>query len=100
MGKHQDQDPGSGINNPDHISESLETIFWAKILKFFYADPGSGMKNSDPGWKKFGSGIRYEKFGFGIRDKHPGSATLRRASWKGGKSCKGFRRTNLGTRKI
>jgi hypothetical protein len=24
-------------------------------------------KNSDPGWKKFGSGIR---------DKHPGSATL------------------------
>ncbi len=37
--------------------------------------PGSGMenflirdgKNLDPGWKKFGSGIR---------DKHPGSATL------------------------
>jgi hypothetical protein len=22
---------GSGINNPDHISESLETIFWVKI---------------------------------------------------------------------
>jgi hypothetical protein len=35
------------MNNPDHISESLETIFWAKILKFFGA----------PGWKKFGSGI-------------------------------------------
>jgi hypothetical protein len=46
----------SGMNNPDHISESLETIFWVKILKFFEADPG---------WKK----IR-------IRDKHPGSATL------------------------
>jgi hypothetical protein len=46
------------MNNPDHISESLETIFWVKILRFFYADPG---------WKKFGSGIR---------DKHPGSATL------------------------
>jgi hypothetical protein len=54
------------MNNPDHISESLETIFWVKILKFFDADPGSGMKtnrtwdpgwkNSDPGWKKFGSG--------------------------------------------
>jgi hypothetical protein len=57
--KHQDPDPGSetGMNNPDHISESLETIFWVKILKFFYADPESGMekiqirdqKNSDPG---------------------------------------------------
>jgi hypothetical protein len=40
---------GSGMNNPDHISQSLETIFWVKILKFFYADPG---------WKKVGSGIR------------------------------------------
>jgi hypothetical protein len=31
---------GYGMNNPDHISESLETIFWVKILKFFDADPG------------------------------------------------------------
>ncbi len=46
------------MNNPDHISESLETIFWVKILKFFDADLG---------WKKFGSEIRM---------KHPGSATL------------------------
>ncbi len=38
------------MNIPDHISESLETIFWVKILKFFDADPGSAMeKNSDPG---------------------------------------------------
>jgi hypothetical protein len=36
---------GSGMNNPDHISESLETIFWAKTLEFFDADPGSGMEN-------------------------------------------------------
>jgi hypothetical protein len=28
------------MNNPDHISESLETIFGVKILKFFDADPG------------------------------------------------------------
>jgi hypothetical protein len=49
---------GSGMNNPDHISQSLETIFWVKILKFFDEDPGSGMEK-----------IR-------IRDKHPGSATL------------------------
>ncbi len=27
----------------------------------------------DPGWKKFGSGIRgRKKFGYGIRDKRPG----------------------------
>jgi hypothetical protein len=50
------------MNNPDHISESLETVFWVKILKFFDADPGSGMekirirngRNLDPG---SGSGI-------------------------------------------
>jgi hypothetical protein len=47
---------GSGMNNPYHISESLETNFWVIILKFFDADPG---------WKKIQ-----------IRDKHPGSATL------------------------
>jgi hypothetical protein len=45
MGKES----GSGMNNPDHISESLETIFWVRILKFF---------EEDPGWKKFGSGDR------------------------------------------
>jgi hypothetical protein len=41
---------GSGINNLDHISESLETIFWVKILTFFFG-------TRDPGWKKFGSGM-------------------------------------------
>jgi hypothetical protein len=35
---------GSGMNNPDHISESLVTNNLIKILKFFYADPGSGME--------------------------------------------------------
>ncbi len=54
---------GSGMNNPDHISESLETSFGVKILNFFYGDPG---------WKKFGSGMEKIR----IRDKHPGSATL------------------------
>jgi hypothetical protein len=53
--------PGPGIrDNLDHISDSLETIFWVKILKFFDADPESGTgkiwirveKNSD-----LGSGI-------------------------------------------
>jgi hypothetical protein len=50
------------MNIPDHIFESVETIFWVKKFKFFDADPdprsgnffildpGSGMeKNSDPG---------------------------------------------------
>jgi hypothetical protein len=36
------------MNNPDHISESLETICWFKILQFLDADPG---------WKIVGSGI-------------------------------------------
>jgi hypothetical protein len=42
--KSQDPDHGSRMNYPDHISESLETIFWVKILKCFDADPGSGME--------------------------------------------------------
>jgi hypothetical protein len=48
------------MNNPGHISESLDIIFWVKILKFFDADPGNGI----------------EKFRSRIRDKYPGSATL------------------------
>jgi hypothetical protein len=39
---------GSGMNNPDHISENLKNNFWVKILKFF---------DVEPGWKKFGSGM-------------------------------------------
>jgi hypothetical protein len=35
------------MNNPDNITESLKTIFWVKILKFFDVDPG--WKNLDPG---------------------------------------------------
>jgi hypothetical protein len=53
------------MNIPDHISESLETIFWLKILKFFDADPdpGSGIRNlfdhgSGSGMANFGSGIK------------------------------------------
>jgi hypothetical protein len=30
---------GSGMDIPDHISESLETIFRVKILKFFDLNP-------------------------------------------------------------
>ncbi len=64
------------MNNPDHIfffelrNHFFFWFFGVKILKFFDADPGSGMETvriRDPGWKKVGSGIRY---------KHPGSATL------------------------
>jgi hypothetical protein len=39
---------GSGIR--DKHPGSAKTIFWVKMFKFFYANPGSGMrKNSDPG---------------------------------------------------
>jgi hypothetical protein len=65
--------PGSGILYEQPGSYFLELrnhFFGVKTLKFFDADPGSGMETvqiRDPGWKKVGSGIR---------DKHPGSATL------------------------
>ncbi len=62
-----DPESGSGINNPDHISECLEPFFGLKYLN-------SLMRIRDLGWKKFGSGM--EKYGSGIRDKHPRSATL------------------------
>jgi hypothetical protein len=50
---------GSGLNNPDHISESIETICFG--LKYLNSLMDSGMekiRNWDLGWKKFGSGIR------------------------------------------
>jgi hypothetical protein len=31
-----------GMNIPNHISESLEIIFWIKILEFFDVDPDPG----------------------------------------------------------
>ncbi len=49
--ENQDPDPGSvsGMNHPGHISESLETMFWVKILKFFDADPGSFIQDGKNG---------------------------------------------------
>jgi hypothetical protein len=50
-------DPGSVKNQDnisDHISESLETIFRVKILKFFDVDPDPGSViffTLDPGWE-------------------------------------------------
>jgi hypothetical protein len=61
---------GCGMNIPDHISESLETI-GLKYLNF-YVDtvPGSAIFCTlDPG-------STIEKFGSGIRMKHLGFATL------------------------
>jgi hypothetical protein len=60
--KSQDPDPGSGMNNPDHISQSLETTFGVKILKFFNADPGSGIE-------KFGSGMEIVDPGSGLTSR-------------------------------
>ncbi len=41
--KNQDPDPGSGMNIPDHISESFETIFWVKntLMRIPIRDPES-----------------------------------------------------------
>jgi hypothetical protein len=42
------------MNILDHISETLQTLFWVKILEFCGADPDPGSGNIfDPG-----SGIR------------------------------------------
>jgi hypothetical protein len=48
---------GSGMNNAEHISGSLETIFWVKIPVLNSLMRIRDGKKSDPGWKKFGSGI-------------------------------------------
>jgi hypothetical protein len=73
----------SGMNIPDHISESLETILGLRILKFFDADPYprsaifvtlAGIRDLfDPcsGIRDlFDPGSGMEKFGSGIQDKH------------------------------
>ncbi len=60
---NQDSDPRSGMKFPNHISETLETIFGLKKLKFFDADQGSGI-------------FLFRDGKIWIRDKHPGSATL------------------------
>jgi hypothetical protein len=57
----------SRLNIPDHISESLETILWDKILKFFFgADPGTFLTPDQ------GSGMEKIR----IQDKHSRSAPL------------------------
>jgi len=43
------------MNISNYTFGSLETIFGAKILKFFDADADPGIfLTLDPGWKKFG----------------------------------------------
>jgi len=59
------------MNIPDHISKSLETIFWD--LKYLHCL--MWIRIRDP--ESFLPWIRDGKIrGSGIRDKHPGSATL------------------------
>jgi hypothetical protein len=57
------------MNNPCHISESLETIFCVKILKFFDADPGSGME-------KFGSGMEKIRMNVNLKSRYTGNAAV------------------------
>jgi hypothetical protein len=62
---------GSGMNNPDHIFYSLETIFFVFLgLKYL----NSLMRIRDPEWRQFGSGIRdpgWKKVGSGINIPDP-----------------------------
>jgi hypothetical protein len=65
MGKKSES--RSGMNNSDHISESLKQFFGIKYVNsLMWIRDGN---NPDPG-----SGI--EEIRIRIRDKHPGSATL------------------------
>ncbi len=48
---------GFGMNNLDHISECVGTIFWVKIVKFLDADPGSGMEKIRIQIRDQGSGM-------------------------------------------
>ncbi len=56
------------MNIPAHFSESLEQFFWLKILKFFDADPESGIFSTP--WIR-DSGCEHSD-----PDKHSGSATI------------------------
>ncbi len=60
--KNQDPDPGSRMNIPNHISESLETFLGKKYLN-------SLMRIRDP--ECFHPGSRMEKFGSGINIPDP-----------------------------
>jgi hypothetical protein len=56
MGKKSRSVSGMNNNIPDHISESLETIFLVKnsysMMRIRIRDPGSGIfLIRDPGWK-------------------------------------------------
>jgi hypothetical protein len=57
----RDEQPGSYF---PELRNHFFGFFGVKILKFFDADPGSGMETvriRDPGWRQFISGILMEK---------------------------------------
>jgi hypothetical protein len=62
----KNSDPGSRMNIPDHLSESVKAVVWVKntLMRIRIRDL------FDPG-----SGTRMEKFGSGIRNKHPGASS-------------------------
>jgi hypothetical protein len=67
QGSGMEKKSGSGMNIPDHFSESLETVLGLKIFNFFDADPI---------WNLFDprAGIRKLK----IRIRDPGSYSCHR----------------------
>jgi hypothetical protein len=63
----KNQDPDPGLTSQIIFSRAWKQFFGSKILKFFDADPRSGVFLT----LDLGTGM-----GSGIRDKHPGTATL------------------------
>ena len=77
MGESQHPDPGSGMNNPDHIFLELRNHFFAFLgVKYLNSlmrirDPGSGMETvriRDPGSGMEKSRIRDPGSGINIPD--------------------------------
>ncbi len=77
------RDPGSGMGRKSASGSEIRDeqpgsyFLEGKILKFFDADPGSGMETGRIRFPVSGmEKSRIRDPGYGMREKHPGSATL------------------------
>jgi hypothetical protein len=60
------------MNNPDHISESLESIFWVKKTLILLCRSGSGIFFTlDPGYEMKIFGSKLQETGSGINIPAP-----------------------------
>jgi hypothetical protein len=56
------------------IRDEQPGSYFLGLRNLFFAFLGLKYFDEDPGWRQFGSGMEKSR----IRDKHPGSATLRK----------------------